>query len=101
MAAVVLQKQVTMARISKEPLERCDGKTSLVPRNVIVVRVVSFTFRFRTIKQLRECISYYEQKTRPTSQVAAKTIALQLGEDWRAMRSWEVENWFERLPCIY
>lgn len=87
-----------MARISKEPLKRCDGKASLAPRHVIVVRVVSFTFRFRTVKQLRECISYYERKTRPTSRVAAKIIASQLGEDWRAMRSWEVERWFERLP---
>jgi hypothetical protein len=87
-----------MARVSKEPLKRSDGKASLAPRYVIVVRVVSFTFRFGTIEQLRECIKYYQQKTRPSSRVAAKTIASQLGDDWRAIRSWEVERWFERLP---
>ena len=85
-----------MARISKEPLERSDGKASLAPRYVVVVRVVSFTPRFGTIEQLRECIEYYQQKTRPSSRVAAKTIASR--DDWRAIRSWEVERWFERLP---
>jgi hypothetical protein len=87
-----------MARISKELLARQDGKASLTPRHVIVVRVASFAFRFRNIEQLRECIEYYRQKTRPSNRVAAKTIASQLGEDWRALRSWEVERWFERLP---
>ncbi|MGB6803364.1 MAG: hypothetical protein WBE31_13950, partial [Candidatus Sulfotelmatobacter sp.] len=87
-----------MARISKEPLTRQDGKASLTPRHVIVVRVTSFALRFRNIEQLRECIKYYQQKTRPSSRVAAKTLASQLGEDWRALRSWEVERWFERLP---
>src|SRR5205814_7748232 len=37
----------TMARISKELTKRCDGKTNLAPRHVIVVRVASFAFRFR------------------------------------------------------
>jgi hypothetical protein len=87
-----------VARISKEPLKRLDGKASLLPRHAIVVRVASFSFRFRTVKQLRECIKYYKQKTRPSSRIAAKTLAAELGEDWRELRGWEVERWFERLP---
>ena len=87
-----------MARISKEALKRLDGKASLLPRHVIVVRVASFTFRFGTVEQLRECIKYYEQKTHPSSRIATKTLAADLGKDWRELRGWEVERWFERLP---
>src|ERR1700722_1561183 len=87
-----------MARISKEPIKRLDGKASLLPRYVIVVKVVSFTFRFGSIKQLRECLRYYEKKIQPSSRVAAKQIAADIGEDWRTQRGWEVERWFERLP---
>jgi len=45
-----------MARISKLPVERHDGKASLVPEHVIVVRVASFVFRFESVERLRECI---------------------------------------------
>jgi hypothetical protein len=83
-----------MARISKELY----GKASLAPRRVIVVRVASFAFRFETVQRLRECINYYEKKTRPTSRIPAKTLAADLGEDWRELRGWDVERWFERLP---
>jgi hypothetical protein len=86
-----------MARISKERL-RTHGKENLNPEHVIVVEVASFTFKFSTLEQLQECIRYYKQKTRPTSQVRAKTIASEIGEDWRTRRGWEVERWFERLP---
>jgi hypothetical protein len=87
-----------MPRISKVPVERHDGKASLLPQHVIVVRVASFAFRFENVERLRECIKYYEKKTRPSSRVAAKTLAAQLGEDWRELRGWDVERWFERLP---
>ena len=87
-----------MARISKELSERGDRRASLVPRHVIVVRVASFAFRFETVQRLRECIKYYEKKTRPTSRIPAKTLAADLGEDWRELRGWDVERWFERLP---
>lgn len=86
-----------MARIWKEPLVT-PGKENLKPQSVIVVRVASFTFGFRTVGQLRECIKYYEQKTHPSSRIPAKTIAAELGQDWRTLRGWEVERWFERLP---
>jgi len=87
-----------MAQISKEPRKIYGGNANLFSRPVIVVRVVSFTFRFGTIEQLRECIKYYQQKTRPSSRIAAKTIAVDLGQDWRRQRGWDVERWFERLP---
>jgi hypothetical protein len=87
-----------MARISKMPIKRLDGKQSLLPRHVIVVRVASFAFRFETVEQLQRCLSYYEQKTRPSSRVPAKRLASELGEDWRQLRGWDVERWFERLP---
>jgi hypothetical protein len=86
-----------MARISKEP-RKTYGDTNLLPCSVIVVRVASFTFRFETIEQLRECIKYYQQKIRPSSRIAAKTIASNLGDDWRKLRGWDIERWYERLP---
>lgn len=87
-----------MARVSKEPIEREDGRKRLLPRHVIVVRVASFAFKFESIERLRECIKYFEKKTRPSSRIAAKTLAADLGEDWRRLRGWDVERWFERLP---
>jgi hypothetical protein len=74
------------------------GTANLAPREVVLVRVASFTFRFTTTKQLRDCIEYYERKTHPTSRLSAKVIAADIGPDWRELRSWEVERWFERLP---
>jgi hypothetical protein len=87
-----------MARISKELVKRHDGEASLTPQHVIVVRVASFVFRFETVERLRECIKYYEKKTRPSSRIAAKTLTADLGKDWRKLRGWDVERWFERLP---
>jgi hypothetical protein len=87
-----------MVRMSKERLKRLDGSASLIPRLVIIVRVASFTFRFGTLEQLRECLKYYQKKTRPSSRIAARTFAADIGQDWRELRGWEVERWFERLP---
>lgn len=86
-----------MARIWKQTRRWC-GKQNLIPPQTIVVQVASFTFRFDTVKQLKDCLAYYQQKTRPSSRVPAKVIASQLGDDWRKLRGWEVERWFERLP---
>jgi hypothetical protein len=104
-----------MARIWKEP-HRGDGlywkrpeaverrlelgaqNPTLLPRQDIMVRVASFTFRFVSVEHLRDCLAYFQQKTHPTSRVPATQLAADLGEDWRAQRSWEVERWFERLP---
>jgi hypothetical protein len=86
-----------MVRIAKES-RKTYGKRNLIQRPVIVVRVASFTFRFGTIERLRDCISYYQQKTRRSSRIASKTLESDLGQDWRKLRGWEVERWFERLP---
>ena len=86
-----------VARIWKEQLTTF-GTANLAPREVILVRVARFTFRFTTTKQLRECIEYYEQKTHLSSRIPAKVIAADLGPDWRELRGWDVERWFERLP---
>jgi hypothetical protein len=94
----LLQEVRRMARISKEPTMQFERTKSLLPHDVIVVQVASFTFRFATIQQLKECISYYQTKTHPSSMVPATTLAADLGEDWREQRGWEVERWFERLP---
>ena len=77
-----------MARISKDLVERQDGKASLAPRHVIVVRVGSFVFRFATVERLRKCIKYYEKKTRPGTRIAAR-VAADLGEDRRKLRGWD------------
>jgi hypothetical protein len=87
-----------MARIFKQPVKSEDGNQNLTSRFVVVVEVVSFTFRFATVAQLRKCITYYETKTHPSSRIPAKELADDLGEDWREQRGWEVERWFERLP---
>lgn len=87
-----------MARISKEPISWLDGTASLIPRNVIEVRVASFRFRFENCEEIKKVIAYYEKKTRPSSRVSARKLAADLGEDWREQRGWEVERWFERLP---
>ena len=87
-----------MARISKMPVVEHSGKAILAPHNLIVVRVASFAFRFDSADRLRACLKYYEQKTRPSSRIAAGALAAELGEDWRKLRGWEVERWFERLP---
>jgi hypothetical protein len=86
-----------MARISKIRVKEY-GKSNLVPWNLIVVRVASFAFRFENAEQLRACLKYYEQKTRPSSRIPAKALAADLGEDWRQLRGWNVQRWFERLP---
>lgn len=86
-----------MARFSTVRLTTY-GKENIAPRYVIVVRVVSFAFRFESVEQLRECINYYEKKTRPSSQIASERLAASLGDDWRQLRGWYVERWFERLP---
>jgi hypothetical protein len=88
-----------MARITREPEFRWRGRAkSLLPRDQIVVRVASFRFRFADTSQLRECLAYYQKKTHPSSRVPAKELAADLGDDWRELRGWEVERWFERLP---
>jgi hypothetical protein len=84
-----------MARISKEQIKWLDG---LTPRHLIVVSVASFTFKFQTVEQLRECIRYYEKKIHPSSRIPARRSAAYLGKDWRKLRGWDVERWFERLP---
>jgi hypothetical protein len=86
-----------VAHIWKERLTTL-GTANLIPHEMALVRVVSFTFRFTTTKQLRDCIEYYEQKAHSTSRISAKTITADIGPDWRELRSCEVERWFERLP---
>jgi hypothetical protein len=82
----------------KSRLEKSAQNPTLMPQQDIMVRVASFTFRFVSIEHLRDCLAYFEQKTHPTSRVPAKQLADELGKDWRAQRSWEIERWFERLP---
>jgi len=60
---------------------------SLIPRNVLMVSVASFTFQFFTEQQLRDCLEYFSRKTHPSSRV---TIG--------AADHWEAQRWFERLP---
>ena len=106
---------IYMARIRKEPHRmdpsrwktpdsvkrrlRCGaGNPTLLRNEDIVVRVASFVFRFNSIEQLREYLAYFRKKTHPSSRISAKAIAAEFGEDWRKLRSWEIERWFERLP---
>ena len=72
------------------PLDQLNTATKL---GFLVLRV-----QVETVERLRECIKYYEKKARPSSRIAAKTLAADLEEDWRELRGWDVERWFERLP---
>ena len=82
-----------MARIWKE--SRSSG---LLPEHNIMVCVASFTFRFSSVDKLRDCLAYYKQKTRPSSRIPEKQLSAALGHNWRTLRSWEIERWYERLP---
>jgi hypothetical protein len=54
---------------------------------MVLVTVASFTFRFISTEQIRDCLAYYEQKTHPSSM-------LPVG----GMSHWEAQRWFEQLP---
>lgn len=75
-----------------------NGKESLVQPYTIMVRVASFTFEFERVQQLRDCLAYYQQKVHPSSRIPAKKMAFGTRGDWRKLRGWDVERWFERLP---
>jgi hypothetical protein len=64
---------------------------SFVPNNVLMVNVAAFTFHFVSLQQVRDCLAYFEQKTRPSSRWP-KTQ----GTDY--WDHWEVQRWFEQLP---
>jgi hypothetical protein len=105
-----------VARIWKEPssgavpaeyweptaiIEHRYQNRALVPHFDIMVNVASFTFRFSSLRQLRDCLSFYEQKTRKSGALAEQKLALELGPDWRSQRGWEIERWYERLPMYF
>jgi len=63
-------------RISKKQI-KANGSQNLTSRFAVVVEVVSFTFHFATVAQLRECLAYYETKTHPSSRIPAKEYLLE------------------------
>lgn len=63
-----------------------------------MVRVASFTFRFSSVEKLQDCLAYYMQNTRPSSRIPEEKLSAALGHNWRILRSWEIERWYERLP---
>jgi len=71
-----------------------------VPAEVWFVKVCGFTFSFHNLDQLNACLSYYSSKTHPSSIISSDVLAAGLGEDWRELRGWEIERWFERLPMF-
>jgi hypothetical protein len=54
---------------------------SLLPKAVLLVSVASFTFRFLTIQQLRDCFAYFNCKTHPTS-----LVDIGAADHWEAQR---------------
>ncbi len=64
---------------------------SLVPKDVVMVHVASFTFQFMSVQQLRDCLSFFEQKIRPSSR-------LPMAPETSAGMHGEAQRWFERLP---
>ena len=57
-----------------------------------MVRVASFTFRFASLEQLRDCHAYYDAKLHPSSRISHSEL-LKGGGD-----RFETQRWFERLP---
>ena len=96
-----------MARIRKEPYDSVKhhvvpieywGNTDdhlrapgLIPKDVVMVHVASFTFQFMSVQQLRDCLFFSEQKIHPSGRWPrpAETLAGIHGE---------AQRWFERLP---
>jgi hypothetical protein len=64
---------------------------ALIPKDVVMVHVASFTFQFMTVEQLRECLSYFEQKIHPISKRRVPPGS-------STGKHEESQRWFERLP---
>jgi hypothetical protein len=77
-----------------EAFERRTNNASLIPHGDMLVRVASFTFRFATVEQLRDCLAYYNARTHASSRIPGKKLISELGQDWRRLRSWEVVSAF-------
>ena len=56
-----------------------------------MAHVASFTFQFMSVRQLRDCLSFFEQKIRPSSR-------LPMSPETSAGMHGEAQRWFERLP---
>lgn len=89
-----------MARIFREPIKSEDGKQNLIARSVVVVEVVSFTFRFTDVAQLQKCIAYYKTKTHPSSLVSDGDLAADFGKDWREQRGGKLNGGSSVYLCI-
>ncbi|MGA8089592.1 MAG: hypothetical protein WCA10_20140 [Terracidiphilus sp.] len=95
----VSKERVSFGKVIRNREDRFrTGDKVLKPSEVITVKVTSFVFRFGSIDQLKRCLEFFEKKIHPSSRIPAKELAADLGEDWRKLRGWEVERWFERLP---
>ena len=71
-----------------------------IPAEVWFVKVCGFTFVFNNIQQLDACLRYYSSKTHPSSIIKKEDLTADLGENWRELRGWDIERWFERLPMF-
>jgi hypothetical protein len=95
-----------MARIWKEPYDSAKHLATpieywgnaddhlrapgLIPKDVVLVHVASFTFQFLSVQQLRDCLSFFEQKVHPSSR-------LPMPPNTSAGMHGEAQRWFERL----
>lgn len=62
------------------------AKDNLLVSWVYFVEVCSFTFQFHSIEQIERCLTYFSQKTHPSSRLPN----CDLEHYW--------QRWFERLP---
>jgi len=62
---------------------------NLLRQHVILVEVAQFNFTFLSLRQLEVCLSYFEQKVRPSSRIVGGIGAAD---------HWEVLRWYDRLP---
>src|SRR6266436_4390892 len=98
-----------MARIWKEPYDSVKhhvvpieywGNTDdhlrapgLIPKDVVMVHVASFTFQFMSVQQLRDCLFFFEQKIHPSSR---RQCPLKL---WQALTG-KLSAGLSDCPCI-
>jgi hypothetical protein len=63
----------------------------LIPKDVFMVHVASFTFQFMSVQQPSDCLFFFEEKIHPSCR-------LPMSPDTSAGMHEEAQRWFERLP---
>ena|SRR5437016_5814501 len=86
-------KMYDASHIPGVPREQYWRHPTLQRYPVYFVRVCGFTFEFHSLEQLRICLRFFSQKTRPSSRIGFSATDRQI--HWL---HWVAQRCFERLP---